>query len=285
VHSPTFLDCIVNFYGTIRHFNGHGIKSENTGEIYVSYFKIRLCNSYLFHTYGWLLFLFALSQPPPSVSVPVYSFAVPVSSKQNQREGGIYVVEDENGNLITKSLSDVSTSMNIVTFCSPVNVAAPKLWMISLYKGTMTKLSFLKNKVGVLQLLTPEQSELVPLLGKRSSLEKDCSKENLCASAGFTWSTENIYNGETLEEFHDLDIKLLPKCASYIFLKLCDEQPVWDAGDHVVALCKVVGTGIWEDNHPSNGNVRLAVSEDQPQKPLNQESVMYTGYLRSIGVL
>jgi len=230
--------------------------------------------------YDWY---FALSQPPPSVSVPVYSFAVPLSSKQNQSGGGIYVLEDEDGNSITKSVSDVSTSMNIVTFCSPVSVAAPKLWMISLYKGTMTKLSFLKNKVGVLQLLTPEQSELVPLLGKRSSLEEDCSKENLCASAGFTW--EDIYFGETLEEFHDLNIQLLPKCASYIFLKLCEEQPVLDAGDHVVALCKVVGTGIWEDNHPSNGNVRLTVSEDQPQTPLDQESVMYTGYLRSIGVL
>jgi hypothetical protein len=95
--------------------------------------------------------------PPPALSVPVWSLASPAVNTDG-----------------------VSTSMNIVTFCTPVSVAPPKLWAVSLYTSTMTRDAFLNSKVAVLQLMQPDQAGLVPLLGKRSGYEPGFSKKDSC---------------------------------------------------------------------------------------------------------
>jgi hypothetical protein len=77
--------------------------------------------------------------------------------------------------------------MNIVTFATPVSAAQPKLWAVSLYTGTMARDAFFSSKVGVLQLLTPSQKHLVPVLGKRSGYEKDFPKKEECRSIGYDW--------------------------------------------------------------------------------------------------
>ena len=100
--------------------------------------------------------------PPPPISMPVWSLACPCS-------------KDTNGN----------TSMNIVTFATPVSVAPPKLWIVSLYTNTMTRDCCLESRVGVLQLLTPSMSQVVPLLGKRSGYEEGYSKQKACQEAGY----------------------------------------------------------------------------------------------------
>jgi hypothetical protein len=95
--------------------------------------------------------------PPPALSVPVWSLASPAIHTDG-----------------------LSTSMNIVTFCTPVSVAPPKLWAVSLYTNTMTRDAFLNSKVAVLQLMQPDQAGLVPLLGKRSGYEPGFSKKDAC---------------------------------------------------------------------------------------------------------
>lgn len=101
--------------------------------------------------------------PPPPISMPVWSFACPSVNDQDD------------------------TSMNIVTFATPVSVAAPKLWIVSLYTNTMTRDSFLRSGQGVLQLLTPSMKDLVPVLGKRSGYEAGYSKRSECRKIGYEW--------------------------------------------------------------------------------------------------
>jgi len=122
--------------------------------------------------------------PPPPISMPVWSFATASTTK---------------------------TSMNIMTFCTPVSVSSPKLWALSFYHGTLTKDSFLGRSciqegkdftmgdlqnnsrikkrmglsVGVLQLLKFDHRYLVPILGKQSG--RDIDKSILCCEKGFSW--------------------------------------------------------------------------------------------------
>ena len=100
--------------------------------------------------------------PPPPISMPVWSLASPI-------------------------LSSGETSMNIVTFATPVSVAPPKLWVVSLYTNTLTRHSFLTSKVGVLQLLAPSLKNVVPILGKRSGYEEGFSKRDKCEKVGYKW--------------------------------------------------------------------------------------------------
>jgi len=101
--------------------------------------------------------------PPPPISMPVWSFACPIDVETGE------------------------TSMNIVTFATPVSVASPKLWIVSLYTNTLTRDSCLSSRVGVLQLLTPTMQDLVPILGKRSGYEEGYSKREECGKVGYEW--------------------------------------------------------------------------------------------------
>lgn len=130
----------------------------------------------------------ALASPsiPPSLSVPVWSLASPYNN-------------------INDSNNDSATSMNIVTFATPVSVAPPKLWAVSLYTNTLTRDAFLESKLGVLQLLTPAMTDVVPLLGKRSGKEAGYSKREACQSVGYPW----IRGGGRLDRGEDDEDKLL----------------------------------------------------------------------------
>lgn len=117
---------------------------------------------------------------PPAISMPVWSLAARHVDNDNTPE----------------------TSMNIVTFCTPVSVAPPKLWAVSLYMNTMTRDAFLdSSKVGVLQLLTPDMKHVVPLLGKRSGREEGYSKQEACQEIGFDWvDSSNSSSCESAEK-------------------------------------------------------------------------------------
>lgn len=43
--------------------------------------------------------------------------------------------------------------------------------------------------VGILQLLKPNQDTLVPILGKKSSWDKNVNKKEECSSLGYDWVT------------------------------------------------------------------------------------------------
>jgi flavin reductase (DIM6/NTAB) family NADH-FMN oxidoreductase RutF len=183
--------------------------------------------------------------PPPPISVPVWSFATLSCNIEN---------------------SPAMTSMNIVTFCTPVSVAPPKQWILSLYHGTLTKESFCKSGWGVLQLLTTEQKHLVPILGKHSGYDKTYSKNVESSKLGFDWVSAVC------------DIELLPGCALYIQLELCNNgTTTLDAGDHEVFLCNVVGLHTWDADSQSV----LPVKEDYAVT----KQILYTGTLREESII
>lgn len=164
--------------------------------------------------------------------------------------------------------------MNIVTFATTVSVATPKLWVVSLYYDTLTKDSFLSSETAVLQLLTPLQKHLVNVLGMRSGYEKSYSKQTECSNLGFHWVQSSLASQGNRPGDRS-SIELLPRCATYIYLKLKETIP---AGDHLVALCEVVQTGQWDD---AKGDVVIGGGEDA----LDPTSALYTGQLRQEGII
>jgi flavin reductase (DIM6/NTAB) family NADH-FMN oxidoreductase RutF len=205
--------------------------------------------------------------PPPSLSLPVWSFASPLSHTA----------------AIPKTVAEAKTSMNIVTYVMPLNIEPPKLWAVSLYKSTLTKAAFLDSKVGILQLLSPHQSKLVPVLGKRSGWEEGYSKREACANLDQSWRSYNecCYNPDntnTSEEHRLLQtIDILPQCQTYVHLKLL--QTV-DAGDHDVAICEVFATGQWKSDQ-----LVLLGKNDVRAAPKDSTSVLYSGQLRLEGII
>jgi hypothetical protein len=177
--------------------------------------------------------------------------------------------------------------MNIVTYCTPVSVAAPKLWTLSLYKNTLTKDIFLHDdkRIGILQLLDKKHGHLVPILGKRSGYEEDYNKELECSKIGYPWvdskkNKNDINIGELEEEEMDRfqSIKVLPGCQSYIKFQILDTM---DAGDHEVALCQVLGVGRWDEN----SQCVIPIDMNGVQEPKDETHVLYTGYLRKEGMI
>jgi flavin reductase (DIM6/NTAB) family NADH-FMN oxidoreductase RutF len=183
--------------------------------------------------------------------------------------------------------------MNIVTFATAVSVAAPQLWAVSLYHNTLTKDSFLASGLGVLQLLSSSQSSLssssannsnqkylVPVLGKRSGYDDTAStgtylsKKEESAKLGFGWIRPSP--GDFV---CPADLELLPECCTYISLRL---QQIVPAGDHVVALCEVVDTGVWDP--ATNSVISCANVVDAPQN-FDPRSALYTGQLREEGII
>ena len=206
--------------------------------------------------------------PPPPISMPVWSLASPSR------------LVDTATTTSSSSSATTAASMNIITFATPVSVAPPKLWAVSLYYNTLTKDSFCESKRAVLQLLKPRHKHLVPVLGKRSGYEEGYSKYNECLELGFPWTNPSGFGAESL--FNGLP--LLPDCSLYIQLEL---QSLQEAGDHVVALCRVVGTGVWDASSESVVPLQQDDSSGQQQEPLalDPSSALYTAQLRAEGII
>lgn len=205
--------------------------------------------------------------PPPPISMPVWSLACPM--------------QPSNGAKDAKKATG-RTAMNIVTFATPVSVAPPKIWAVSLYHRTLTKDSFLASQRGVLQLLRPNQKYLVPVLGKHSGREPGYSKRDECHQLGFPWCC-TTQEGDQEDDWRtilegDLLVELLPDCALYVELEMISKV---DAGDHVLALCKVVRTGEWD---ASSQQVRTR-KETPPVGALDPSTALYTAQLRQEGIL
>ena len=56
---------------------------------------------------------------------------------------------------------------------------------------------------------------------------------------------------------------------------------VTEAGDHDVAICEVTGTGIWD----AEGFVVASDKMEATSPPIDQRTALYTGQLRSEGVI
>jgi Flavin reductase like domain len=197
--------------------------------------------------------------PPPAISMPVWSLTCSTGPWQQIRTNPAPTNDDDT--------PLPTTSMNIVTFCTPVSVAPPKLFIISLYYNTLTKDSFLASGQGILQLLRPSHKRLVPILGKRSGYESDFFKRDACDALGVAWVPTSI--GSDAESTFDI----LPNCAAYIQVKVVNTIP---AGDHLVALCEVVQSLEWKDG---------VLIPSSASTPLDATSALYTGQLRQEGII
>jgi len=77
----------------------------------------------------------------------------------------------------------------------------------------------------------------------------------------------------------DIEFDVLPNCAS-IQVKL---KRVTDGGDHDVAICEVVGVGIW--NKEEQTVVWQSEDDNQSTAALDHTSVLYSGQLRQEGII
>lgn len=161
--------------------------------------------------------------------------------------------------------------------------------------------------------------DVVPVLGKRSGYEEGYSKRDECQKLGHGWISggkqyftidcdipnlanryvvvpndlpcmkyrNDIYGltNDSRSLMHSIDINhfrefpsmdLLPKCAVYIQLKLLS---VIEAGDHDVALCEVVGTGVWDETEQG------IVSKEVSPAALDPTTALYTAQLRAEGII
>ena len=223
--------------------------------------------------------------------MPVWSLSAPLSS----------TTDEDDEDLPPSSLRSESAdkhSMNIVTFATAVSVAPPKIWAVSLYTTSLTRRAFLDSHVGVLQLLRPDQSKLVPILGKRSGYEDGYDKRDECEGAGFGWVAycggEDI-SGEDRSKDKDFGLQVLPGCASYIKLKVLSYH---NAGDHDVALCEVLDAAMWDETRKVVTTCRLSSSQQQEdgegRRPvaavaasaaIDPTTALYTGQLREEGII
>lgn len=126
-----------------------------------------------------------------------------------------------------------SSTMNILTYASPVAIKPHRMWSISLYKGTLSHENFAKEKRGMLQLLRPAHASCIRGLGGSSG--RDFDKQAMCEKLGFPWQSLEC-NGETNDNANWPQV--LPHCAYYLRLELVGEMI--DCGSHDVALCRVV---------------------------------------------
>lgn len=138
---------------------------------------------------------------PPLLDVPTYSLAT----------------KDADGN----------TGMNILTYATPISIRPDRIWSIGIFKGTVAYENFSITGEGILQLLSPQHSKLVKLLGGSSG--KDVNKRLECAKLGMSWTSIND-NDDGLPE-------VLPDCMHY--LKIQKVGDLVDCGSHALAVCKI----------------------------------------------
>jgi hypothetical protein len=150
-------------------------------------------------------------------------------------------------------------TMSIITYCTPVSAKSSSSCMaLALYQGTRTRDAFDAGS-GILQLLTPAQAPLVPILGKQSGYTAGVDKRSDCAQAGWAWTAD----------------VLLPACALYLQIERASSSML-TAPDHVVVLVQVAKIGVWKQ-----GNVEWSCDTSLP--PLDASTVLYTGQLRQEG--
>ncbi|KAL3924585.1 MAG: hypothetical protein SGILL_000955 [Bacillariaceae sp.] len=120
--------------------------------------------------------------------------------------------------------------MNILTYATPVSTAPSRVWSLGLFKDTLSEANLRKSGgVCVLQLLTKQHMDTVPILGSVSG--RDVDKKTECQKIGLEW-----------EDLKDDDgFQVLPGCVTYV--KLSIKGGVVDAGSHlIVPFCEVVET-------------------------------------------
>ena len=111
-------------------------------------------------------------------------------------------------------------NMNICTYVSAVSMN-PKVYSIAVYKGTKSLENILNNEIVVLQLLSPNQANLIKYLGKKSGI--DFNKHTY------------LKNKKVLIPWKNYEI--LKDVSAVIELK---KSTCVDVGDHVLFILKAI---------------------------------------------
>lgn len=172
---------------------------------------------------------------PPLIDVPTWSLSTKTSSNNDD--------------------TDAISTMNILTYASPVAIQPYRMWSISLYKGTLSHENFVKERRGILQLLRDDDIDggkhgaLIRVLGGSSG--RDVDKETVCKELGFPWQTLECKGESKVNDGNDENWpKVLPHCVYYLKLELVGEMI--DCGSHDVALCRVVDMVMTTDDENTN---------------------------------
>jgi len=125
---------------------------------------------------------------------------------------------------------------------------------------------------------------LLPILGMLSGYNAEFSKSGACQKVGMPWIPPQQASSMDTEIFGPNNaLQLIPKCATYSYLHLQLESTV-DAGDHVMVLCQLVDTGVWDKQSNTVQPSRLC--DDRTNNgPMDHTNVLYTGLLRQKGIL
>ena len=227
------------------------------------------------HSSSWI----SSTTVPPLLNVPTYSMATLNNIDKNSDS------DDEDKSLTT-------TNMNIVTYATPVSTGKqpdqPRVWCVSLFKGTKSEENFRQTKTCILQVLTKRHSSVVPILGSTSGQQENGSRRKsiVCEENGLKWiqfkDATKIQNegDDTNDDDSDLssfllsNISVLPHCAYYIHLTAVGEFV--DAGSHVIVpYCKV--DGMYVPTYESD--------VDNGEQSQGDYELLMTAYLRDLGII
>jgi|EP00908_Phaeocystis_cordata_P000232 flavin reductase (DIM6/NTAB) family NADH-FMN oxidoreductase RutF len=123
--------------------------------------------------------------------------------------------------------ADGQTTMNILTYATPVGIKPHRLWAISLFRETQSHANWQSRGTGVLQQLSAEHGPLMHTLGGTSSVKADVDKAAACEALGWEWFESEECGAE----------RLLPGCVTYS--RLVQQGELIDAGNHEVAICRL----------------------------------------------
>jgi hypothetical protein len=217
---------------------------------------------------------------PPLVDVPVWSMAT-----LNEND------DDDNKTNNSMNNRNRTTNMNIITYVTPISIRPNRLYALGLYKKTLSRDNFLREKTCILQILSDgsdsdstdnEEEEhashisCVKLLGGQSGY--DISKQlQLEGKDGI--ELQDLITSSITKENEDVGVELLPKvlpgCVQYLKLSLVGDGNIieYDDGEssHDIVICKV--DEMWTSS-----------SSEQQNKPKPQK-YLSTGKLRELGII
>ncbi|KAL3774870.1 hypothetical protein ACHAWO_001185 [Cyclotella atomus] len=251
--------------------------------------------------------------PPPPISMPVWSLSCPIPNRQTSSMSivtfatpvsvscpklwavslyktsrtrcaflGVETSGDEYNDIAATSSSVMGTTGSIRALrrrdsMRGEGMLAADEGAVGWRASQMSKrLDTSSQGVANLQLLTPSQANLVPILGKKTGWDNTYSKKTECAKELGLEQGWILTSGSTS---NDHEFEVLPNCATYIQLKL---KRVTDGGDHDVAICEVIGTGIWDD---TSSTIKWLTETDTATQALDSATVLYTGQLRDEGII
>jgi flavin reductase (DIM6/NTAB) family NADH-FMN oxidoreductase RutF len=187
---------------------------------------------------------------PPLFDSPVFSLATLCDfddndDDKNNKHNNIEEDDDDDDDNENCKRQYQRTNMNIITYATPVSFAPERIWVIGLYKPTISYKNFVRNKIGTLQVLSANHIPIIPILGGCS--DTNYNKQQLCKQLhNCTWIEssslfEHNADGEpssSVLSLHPNEPKLLlPDCPYYIRLQCLN---IIDAGGHDIAVCKVL---------------------------------------------